>query len=361
MKYKHTKLFIPGPTEVKKGILKEMSRQLIGHRTKEFSSLFEDIVLKLQKLLFTENNIFVFTSSGTGAMEAAIRNCVEKRVLVLSCGAFGERWEEIACVNGKNVDILKVPWGRAITSEMVEKKLRSGRYDAAALVHNETSTGVINPLKEISEIIKKYPEICFLVDTVSSMAGVKIEVDKLGIDVIFASSQKCFALPPGIAICSVSKKALEKAKKVKNRGHYFDFIEHLKDWQERKSTPATPSISHFFALNKKLDEILFKEGLKNRFSRHIKMAEIVQGWAREKFSLFADEKYLSPTITAIKNTRNIDIGSLIKKLKNKGEEISDGYGKLKGKCFRIAHMGDITITEVKELLADIEEIIRLTD
>lgn len=359
MRPKHTKLFIPGPTEVKEEILKEMSRPLIGHRTKEFSVLLSEIVSKLQNLLFTKNNIFVFTSSGTGSMEAAIRNCVEKIVLVLSCGAFGQRWAEIARANGKETDVLKVPLGNAITPEIVEEKLKTGRYDGVALIHNETSTGVINPLYEISEVIKKYPEICFLVDTVSSMGGVKIEVDKLGIDVIFASTQKCLALPPGLAICGVSQKAIDRAKKVKNRGYYFDFLEYLKDWQERKSTPATPAISLMYALNRKLDDILLKEGLENRFSRHNKMAIIVQNWARENFSLFADEKFLSPTITAVNDQKRIDTGELIKRLKEKGKEISDGYGKLKGKCFRIAHMGDIEISEIKELLADIEDILKL--
>lgn len=359
MRAKHTKLFIPGPTEVKEEILKEMNRPLIGHRSKEFSTLLSEIVSKLQKMLFTENNIFVFTSSGTGAMEAAIRNCVEKRVLVLSCGAFGERWAEIARANGKEADVLKVPWGKAITPEMIEERIKTGRYDAVALIHNETSTGVINPLCEISKVLKKYPEICFLVDTVSSMGGVKIEVDKLGIDVIFASTQKCLALPPGLAICAISQKAIDKAKKVKNRGYYFDFLEYLKDWQERKSTPATPAISLMYALNRKLNDILLNEGLENRFERHNKMAALVQDWTKENFSLFAGEKHLSPTITAANNEKNIDIKALLKKLKERGKEISDGYGKLKGKCFRIAHMGDIEISEMKELLADIEDILKL--
>ncbi|MDI6592106.1 MAG: alanine--glyoxylate aminotransferase family protein [Patescibacteria group bacterium] len=359
MKNKHIKLFIPGPTEIREEIRKEMASPLIGHRSKEISLLLEEISSKVQKLLFTKNTIFVFTSSSTGFMEAAIRNCVKKKVLHLSCGAFGERWEEIAKRNGKEVESLRVPWGEAILPEMVEEKLKKGDFDAVALIHNETSTGVTNPLEEIAKVIKKYPEICFLVDAVSSMGGIKIEVDKLGIDVIFAGSQKCLALPPGIAIGAVSEKALKKAEIVENRGYYFDFLEHFKYWKEKKQTPATPSISHLFALNKKLSEILFEEGLENRFKRHQEMAKIVQDWARERFALFANEKYLSPTLTVISNTREIDIEKLRKNLREKGKEIAPGYGKLKGKCFRIAHMGDLQPEEIKELLSEIDQFLKI--
>lgn len=351
------KLFIPGPTEVREEIRREMARPLIGHRSKEISLLFEEVHSKIQQLLFTKNNIFVFTSSSSGFMEAAIRNCVENKVLLLSGGAFAERWEKIAKNNGKEVEVVRVPWGQAILPEMVEKKLKEGDdYDAVALVHNETSTGVMNPLEEISAVVKKYPQICFLVDAVSSMGGVKIEVDKLGIDVIFAGSQKCLALPPGIAIGSVSEKAFTKAAQIKNRGYYFDFLEHLKSWQEKRQTPATPSISHLFALNKQLNEILLKEGLENRFKRHKEMANFVQNWAKEKFALFADEKYLSNTVTAVNNLRNIDVEKLRENLREKGKEIANGSGKLKGKYFRIAHMGDLQLSEIKELLLDINEL-----
>lgn len=359
MENRHFKLFIPGPTEVREEILKEMARPMIGHRSKEISVLLREIVLKLQKLLFTKNKVFIFTSSSTGVMEAAMRNCVKEKALVLVCGAFSERWAKIAKANGKTVEVLEVPWGQAILPEMVEEKLKQEKYDAVAFVHNETSTGVMNPIEEISEVLKKYPEICFLVDAVSSMAAVKIEVDKLGIDVILAGVQKGFALPPGITVCAVSEKALKKAAEVENRGYYFDFLSYLENFEEKQQTPETPSISHLFALNKQLDYILTEEGLKNRFQRHKEMANYVQNWAREKFSLFCDERYLSETVTGINNNRNIDVDKLREELRKRGKEISDGYGKLKGKCFRIAHMGDIQVSEIKELLADIDEILKL--
>lgn len=288
-----------------------------------------------------------------------MRNCVKDRVLVLVCGAFSERWAKIAKANGKIVEVIEVPWGQAILPEMVDEKLKQGKYDAVALVHNETSTGVMNPIEEISQVLRKYPEVCFLVDAVSSLAGVKIEVDKLGIDVILAGVQKCFALPPGITVCAVSEKALKRASEVENRGYYFDFLSYLEKFEEKQQTPETPSVSHLFALNKQLDYILAEEGPENRFQRHKEMANYVQNWARERFSLFCDEKYLSDTVTGINNNRNIDVDKLREELRKRGKEISDGYGKLKGKCFRIAHMGDITLSEIKELLADINAVLKL--
>lgn len=359
MENRHFKLFIPGPTEVREEILKEMARPMIGHRSKEISVLLGEIVPKLQKLLFTKNKVFIFTSSSTGVMEAAMRNCVKEKVLVLVCGGFGERWAKIAIANGKKIEVVEVPWGEAILPEMVDEKLKESKFDAVALVHNETSTGVMNPISEISQVLKKYPEVCFLVDAVSSMAGVKIEVDKLGIDVILAGVQKCFALPPGITVCAVSEKALKKAAEVENRGYYFDFLSYLKTFEEKQQTPETPSVSHLFALNRQLDYILSEEGLENRFQRHKEMANLVQNWARERFALFCNERYLSDTVTGINNSRNIDIGKLREELRKRGKEISDGYGKLKGKCFRIAHMGDIKLSEIKELLTDIDEILKI--
>ena len=359
MKIEHKKLFIPGPTEVREEILREISKPVIGHRTKEISELFSEIVPKLRELLFTKNKILIFTSSSTGVMEGAILNCVKKRVLVPVCGAFSERWAKIAKSCGKEVETIEVEWGRAILPEMIEKKLKEKDFDAVALVHNETSTGVMNPLEEIGEVLKNYPNVCFLVDAVSSLAGVKIEVDKLGIDVILAGVQKCFALPPGIAVCAVSEKALERAKEIENRGFYFDFLHYLKKFEEKRQTPETPAVSLLYGLNKQLDYILKEEGLERRFQRHKEMAKIVQNFAREKFALFSDENHLSLTVTCIANNRNIEVSKLREELRKRGKEISDGYGKLKGKCFRIAHMGDLQISDIKELLADIEEILNI--
>jgi len=354
----HKRLFIPGPTEVMEEILDVMKTPMIGHRSKEFSELYDSVIPKVKKVFYTEKKVFLSTSSATGLMEGAIRNCVKERALNLVCGAFSKRWHQITKANGKEAEVVEVEWGKAIQPEMVKEALSTGKYDAVTLVHNETSTGVMNPIYEIAEVMKEFPDVSFLVDAVSSMVGVKIEVDKLGVDVCLAGVQKAFALPPGLAICSVSEKALKKAESIPNRGYYFDFLTFLKYDEDKHQTPTTPVISLIFALDKQLNRFL-EEGLENRFARHLEMANFVRDWTRKYFAFFPDEKYLSNTLTAIKNTRGISVADLNKELAKKGAMISNGYGKLKEQSFRIAHMGDLTLDDMKWLLSTIGEIIGL--
>jgi aspartate aminotransferase-like enzyme len=351
------KLFIPGPTEVKEDVLEKMASPLIGHRTKEASDLQRTISQKLKKIMYTNNEILLSTSSGSGLMEGAIRSCTRKHAAVFACGAFGERWYEMAIANKVNADCFAVDYGQAIRGEMVEKALETGKFDIITVTHNETSTGVMNPLEEIAEVMSKYPDIVFCVDTVSSLGGVKIPVDELGIDICITSSQKCLALPPGLSLCSISEKALQAARKVEYRGVYFDLL-RLYDYLQKKDYqyPSTPSLSHMFALDYQLDKI-FEEGLENRFQRHTTMAKKVRNWAKENFALFAPEEFASNTVTCVENTRNINFKELSQQLAEKGLMISNGYGKLKDKTFRIAHMGDITLEDVEELLSTIDEIL----
>lgn len=348
------RLFVPGPVDVEQDVLKQMQNPMIYHRGKDFSQLLENCVEKLKKIMYTENYVFISTSSSTGLMEAAIRNCVKKKCLNVATGAFGERWHQIAIANGKDADMLQIEWGKAATPDIIDDALSKGNYDCVTLVHNETSTGVSNPIYDISKVIKRH-DVCFLVDTVSSMGGIKIEVDKLGIDVCLFGSQKALGLPPGLSACSVSEKALVKAETVKNRGYYFDFIV-FKKYCLKKQTPSTPALPQIYALNYKLDKIL-KEGLEKRYQRHRELAEITRDWTKENFALFPEEKYASNTLTCIKNSRKIDIEKLKSELKKRRLLISNGYGKLKEKTFRIAHMGDRTILELKELLDAIDEIL----
>ena len=351
------KLFIPGPTHVREEILQAQAAPMLGHRDKEYSDLQGAVTPKLQQLLYTKQTVFIFTSSGTGAMEASIRNLVAKKCLNTVCGAFSKRMRQITEANGKANAVIEVPMGQAITAEMVDKELATGQYDAVTFVHNETSTGIIHPLEEYAEVMKKYPDVMSIVDAVSSMAGVKIEFDKLGFDVVLASSQKCFALPPGLAICAVSDRALEKAKTVPNRGIYFDFIDMYSKY-EKSQTPSTPGISLIQALNKQMDDIL-AEGLENRWARHRAMAAHVQEWARKYWALYSDPKFLSPTVSNITNTRNVSIKDLNAQLAKRGAMISNGYGDLKDKCFRIGHMGDHTVEDMRWLTAQIDDILGL--
>lgn len=351
------KLFIPGPVDVSPDVAEQMSRPMISHRGREFSNLLESTTEKLEKLMFTRSNIFISTSSSTGLMEAAVRNCVNEKCLNVVNGAFSERWHEITISNGKEADILQFDLGSAVLPDILDEKLSSGNYDAITLVHNETSTGVASPLYEISRIVKNY-DVIFLVDTVSSMGGIKIEVDNLGIDVCLFGVQKALALPPGLSVCSMSEKALEKAKRVPTRGYYFDFLTVMKYWEKRQSH-ITPSIPHMMALDYQLGKILDKEGLENRFKRHSEMGELTRTWAKRNFELFPDEKYSSNTVTCIKNTRGINCEELKQKLSERGYVFSDGYGKLAGKTFRIAHMGDRTIKELEDYLIAIDKVLGL--
>lgn len=355
----HKKLFIPGPVEVRQDVLEKMATPMIGHRGKDASALQRRISDKLRVVFHTNEEILLSTTSGSGLMEGAIRSCTAKKAAVFSIGAFGNRWYEMAKFNNVEADLFEVEAGKATSAKSVDEVLATGKYDLITITHNETATGVMNSGEEIAEVMKKYPEVIWCMDTVSSMAGTKIEVDKLGVDVCITSSQKAIGLPPGMSMCSFSKKAVERAKQVPFRGYYLDLLS-LYEFIQKKDYqyPSTPSLSHMFALDYQLDRIL-AEGLEERYKRHIEMAEYVRNWAKEYFALFADERYLSNTVTAITNTRDIDVSGLNKKLGERGFQISDGYGKLKGKTFRIAHMADCTMDDVKELINNINDILGL--
>lgn len=358
MRNVHSRLFTPGPTEVRPEILQAMATPQIYHRSPEFRDLYAEIQPKLQKLLYTEQTVLLFTSSSTGAMEAAVQNCVKKKCLNLVNGAFSDRWHEITATCGIPCEALNVPWNVAIKPEMVEKKLASGEFDAVTLVYNETSTGLMNPLPQIAEAVRKFPDVLLLVDAVSAMGGVKIEFDALGLDVCLAGVQKALALPAGLAVCAVSDRALKRAEEIKPRTYYFSFPVMVKS-HKKNETPATPSIPHLFALNAQLDA-MFAEGLDRRFARHEAMASLVQTWAKRHFGLYPEEGYWSRTVSCITNTRGISVDDLNKTLvKDYGMRISNGYGDLKGKTFRIAHMGDLTVVDVRGLLGVIDTVLGL--
>jgi aspartate aminotransferase-like enzyme len=353
----HKKLFIPGPVEVRPDVLEKMATPMIGHRGKDASALQRRISDKLKTLFYTKEEILLSTTSGSGLMEGAVRSCTAKRAAVFSVGAFGDRWYEMATSNNVPADIFRSEDGKPTTPEMVDEALKTGKYDLVTITHNETSAALMNPVDAIADVIRKYPDVIFCLDTVSSAAGTKIEVDKLGVDICITSTQKAIGLPPGMAICTFSKKAVERAKQVPHRGLYLDLLS-LYDYIQKKDYqyPSTPSLSHMYALDYQLDRIM-EEGLENRFARHIEMAEYVREWTKKHFELFADENCLSNTLTNVKNTKNIDVADLNKKLGERGFQIANGYGKLKDKTFRIAHMADCTLDDIKELLRNIDEIL----
>jgi len=351
------RLFIPGPVKVNEDVLQQLARPTLGHRGKEYAQLHAETVDMLKKVLFTEQNVFLSTSSASGIWEAAIRNCLapDETLLATCCGAFSDKWADVARDCGRKVEQLKVDWGKPITPEAVDEKLATGKYAAITIVHNETSTGLTNPVDEISRLCReKYPDVLVFVDSVSGMIGLPLKFDEFGWDVAFASVQKAFAIPPGLAVALVSNRALEKSKSVPNRGYYFDFQLWAKS-AEKNQTLATPNIPHIMALNYQCRKLI-AEGMENVWQRHKQMGDFVRSWAKEKFALFCEEKYASNTLTAIKNTRGINVAETINAIQQKHNTVfGNGYGKLKEETFRIAHMGDITIDDLKELLGWIDE------
>ena len=291
------KLFIPGPVKVNPDVLQQLARPTLGHRGKEYAQLHGETVDMLKKILFTNQNVFLSTSSASGIWEASIRNCVgfDETVLATCCGAFSDKWADVVKKCGRNVDELKVEWGKPTLPNDIDKKLSTGKYAAVTIVYSETSTGLMNPVYEISDMIKKkYPDVLVFVDCVSAMVGLPMKFDELGWDVAFASVQKAFAIPPGLAVAAVSNRAMEKSKTVPGRGYYFDFQEFAKS-AAKNQTPTTPAIPHIMALHYQCTRLL-KEGMENVWARHRKMADFVRGWAKEKFDLFCEEKYASNTL-----------------------------------------------------------------
>ena len=351
----HDKLFTPGPVEVSPKTLAAFSRPMIGHRGDDFKELYREIHPGLQALFGTKQPVFLSTSSGWGVMEAAIRNLVRRKVLNCMCGAFSDKWFDVSRRCGKEAEAVQVDWGKHIDHRALDKKLATGQFDAVTLIHNETSTGVMNPLGEICCVLAKYPDVVLIVDTVSSFSAVKIEMDALGIDVMLTGSQKALALPPGFSLFSVSEKAFSRAEKQTDRGYYFDFLEFKKQ-QAEWMTPSTPSIGHIHALQSKLVEI-FEEGLEKRYDRHARASALVHEWVRRTgFDFFAEEGFRSKTLTCVKNRRGIDVAKLVRDLRAKHHLVIDGgYGKLKGETFRLSNMGDETEETVAHLLGCLDD------
>ena len=348
-------LFIPGPVNVSQENREKMTFPMIAHRSSTMSDLHNDIAEYLQKLLFTSNQIMLSTSSSTGLMEAAIRNCVNKNpVLNIINGAFAERWHKIAIANGKEAEVLEIDWGKAVTAKQLQEKLEDKTFDAVCITQNETSTGVATPLKDLFKIVKDN-NCLLLVDAVSGAGGLEARIDDWEIDVYLFGLQKCMALSPGLAVASVSDAALKMAKNTPNRGLYFDFLD-LKKYHERGMQPATPVIPIYYQLQNQLHKIVDEEGIENRWTRHQQMADYTRKWVKNKgLSLFADEAVASNTVTCI-NSEGINVAKLKSDLSKKGYFFSTGYGRFKETNFRIAHMGDRTLEEVKRYLATIDEL-----
>lgn len=348
-------MFIPGPVDVAPEVLKAQAQAMLPHRSEEFEALFQRVLEKARGLFYTKQRVFLTASSGTGLQEAALLNFARKSVLACVNGAFGNRWYEVGVSHGKRVDKLEAPWDQPISAERVFEALKEKRYEVLTIVHNETSTGLQNPVKQVAAAARDAcPDTLICVDAVSSLGGVKIDMDSWGLDMVLTSSQKCLALPPGLALCAVSDRALAYAENVPHRGWYFDLL-RMEKHRLKDSTPTTPAISLIYALDRQLDRIM-EEGLERRFARHHAIAKRVQSWVIDsELGLFAPEGYRSQTVTTAVNHLKLDVPSLNRSLLERGMRIANGYGRLKGDTFRIAHMGETQMEDIERLLTAIDE------
>ncbi len=351
------KLHIPGPVDVSPEAYEAMSTRVMGHRSPDFVELYQSCQPNLQKLFQTKDPVFLSTSSAWGVMEGAVRNLCAKKTLCCMCGAFSDKWLDVARRSGKEADGLEVEWGSHIDPELIDQKLSTGEYDVITLVHNETSCGMMNPLEDIMKVLSKYPDVISVIDTVSSFSVVPIPKDEWGIDVILTGSQKALALPPGLALLTVSERAFKRAKSIEGRGYYFDFIEFLKN-HEKGMTPSTPAIPQIHGLKYTLDQI-FTEGVEERHSRHSRLNTMVHEWVeRNGFELFPQKQYSSKALTCVRNNRDIDLSGFVKALKEEKKlAIDGGYGKIKGKTFSISNMGNETEESMQHLLEAMDDVL----
>ncbi|REG07163.1 pyridoxal-phosphate-dependent aminotransferase family protein [Pelolinea submarina] len=348
-------MFVPGPVDVAPEVLQAMAQPMLPHRGKEYEAIHRRAAEKAQQIFYTQYRVFIGTHSGSGMQETGIRNLVEKDVLSCVNGAFSERWYDVAVSNGKSADRLDFEWGKAVEPDALRDALKKKHYEAVTIVHNETSTGVESPLKELAAVVREVsPDTFILVDAVSSLAGSKIEMDAWDVDFLLTSSQKCLALPPGLSLAGVNDRAMEKAAKVQNRGWYFDLL-LMEKHRVKNSTAMTPVIPLVYALDFQLDRIL-AEGLDARFARHAAMSQRVYDWAEAHgMTPYADASCRSKTVATIGNDRNLNISDLNKFLMEKYQiRIANGYGDLKDKTFRIATMGETSMQDVDTLLAGME-------
>ena len=352
-------LRIPGPTPCPPEVLQAMGKQMINHRGGEFAELINSVTSKLKKLFQTTNDLFVLTSSGTGSMEAAIVNTLSPgdKVLSVSNGVFADRFADIAEAYGAEVKRLAFEWGKAVDPGAVRQALEAAPEIVAVLVtHNETSTGVTNDLAAISSVAKEFDKLV-LVDAISALGSIDLQVDAWQCDVVVTGSQKGWMVPPGLAMVSISDKAWQAHAKARMPRFYWDFTK-AKSYLEKGQTPWTPSVTIFFALDDSLD-ILLAEGLPNIFARHARMADLTRNGVKSSgLSLFADEKYASNTVTAIKVPQNLDAVKLLQILREEHNVVlAGGQGSLSGKIFRIGHLGWVTEDDINEVLKAVAEVL----
>lgn len=352
-------LRIPGPTPCPSEVLNAMSRQMINHRGEEFIQILDKVTANLKQLFQTRNDVFVLTASGTGGLETAIVNTLSPgdKALSVSVGVFGERFATIAQKFGAEVIPLRFEWGQAAEVDAVRQALQTEPEIKAVLVtHNETSTGVTNDLASISAVVKEFDKL-LLVDAISSLGSLNLPIDDWHCDVTVTGSQKGWMVPPGLAMVCVSGEAWQAHAKAKMPRFYWDFA-HAKSYLEKGQTPWTPAMSIIFALAVSLGMML-KEGLPNIAARHARIGKVARDGVKSLgLSLFADENYASNTVTAIAAPDGLDVAKMLKILREEHHIVlGGGQQKLKGKIFRIGHLGWVTEEDIEHVISTLEVVL----
>jgi predicted phosphoserine aminotransferase len=354
--YPDKTLYLPGPTEVRQDVIEAMAEPMFGHRMDRMTDLYTTIVEDTREFLDTDNDVVVLTASGTEFWEATTLNLVDERLLVPTSGAFSERQANVAKRLGKTVDRIEYEWGQAVKPGDVRDALEAGDYDAVAAVMNETSTGVRNPIEEIGDLLGDYPETYFIVDAISCLGGDYLDIEGHNVDAIFTSTQKAFAMPPGLAVCVVSDDAYERELEKDSASWYGGFQRCLDYYDRKGQTHSTPAIPLMLAYREQMKHML-EEGHRARDRRHREMAEYTREWARERFGLFPETGYESRTVTCIENTRAIDVAGTIETVSEEYDMVfSNGYGDIGEETFRIGHMGEHDVESIEALTDAIEDV-----
>lgn len=347
-------LFTVGPVYVAPDTLESMNKPMITHRSKEYKELHADIVEKIRKTLDTDMEVFLVAGSATAFLEGVIRNGVREKSLGITNGSFGNRSIEIGELNGKTVEKVQVEWGKAMKPADIEGKVTKD-IEMVHWVSNESSTGVFSDSVALANAVREQnPDALMMVDAVTSAYAMDIKVKEMDVDAVVFGTQKALALPPGLAILLCSERLLEKAKTVPNRGFYTDLLK-IKKQSDNNYALTTPPVSIMYGLDYQLDKAL-REGMSARYERHQKMADMVRSWADKNMEgIFPEKGYQSNSIGVI-NKGSLDFDAFHSKLKARGYEISNGYGDIKEKTFRIGHLGDTTPEMVADLLSVMDEI-----
>lgn len=350
------RLFAPGPTPVSEATSLAMAQPLIHHRTQAFEKVLEEVRGGLKWLFQTSQEVLIFASSGSGAMEGAITNLLSKgdKVIVVNGGKFGERWGKICQAYGVLVDEVKVEWGQAVSPQVIADRLKKGGgYKAVFFQASESSTGVYHPVKEIAALTRGHPETLCVVDAISALGAMNLPMDEWGVDVLVGGSQKAFGLPPGLAFAALSVKAWGHAEKGTLPRFYFDFKKENKSLQKNQ-TAYTPAVSLLIGLAEVLRRFR-EEGLENLFNRHARLAKAMRAAMQALGLKLYAEKSPVNSLTAVMTPEGVDGQKVYKTLSEKyNMTIAGGQDQAKGKIFRIAHLGYFDDLDVVLAVAAVE-------